>query len=48
MELTETVRALVVKRPGPRPAVPAENVEWSDGLTYHPVALPVTSAGPGS
>ncbi|MEU0564558.1 cytochrome P450 [Nonomuraea sp. NPDC005983] len=31
VELTEAVRALVVKRPGLRLAVPAEDVEWSDG-----------------
>ncbi|MGV9778847.1 cytochrome P450 [Streptosporangium sp. NPDC003464] len=48
VELTEAVRALAVKRPGLRLAVPAEEVEWSDGLTHRPVALPVTSAGPGS
>ncbi|MER5318190.1 cytochrome P450 [Streptosporangium roseum] len=48
VELTEAVRALVIKRPGLRLAVPAEDVEWSDGLTYRPVALPVTSAGLGS
>ncbi|MDP9863870.1 MULTISPECIES: cytochrome P450 [Streptosporangium] len=44
VELTEAVRALAVKRPGLRLAVPAEEVEWSDGLTHRPVALPVTSA----
>lgn len=48
VELTEAVRALAVKRPGLRLAVPAEDVEWSDGLTYRPVALPVTSADLGS
>ncbi|MGW5683316.1 cytochrome P450 [Nonomuraea sp. NPDC003754] len=48
VELTEAVRALAVKRPMLRLAIPAEAVEWSDGLTYRPVALPVTSAAPGS
>ncbi|MFF4416652.1 cytochrome P450 [Streptosporangium sp. NPDC001559] len=44
VELTEALRALVTGRPGLRLAVPAEQVEWSEGLTRRPVALPVTGA----
>lgn len=44
IELTEAFRALATLRPALRLTTPPEAVPWTDGLTYRPQALPVTTA----
>ncbi|ROO87131.1 cytochrome P450 [Actinocorallia herbida] len=43
IELTEAFRALALHRPTLHLAVPPEDIPWTDGLTYRPRALPVTT-----
>jgi cytochrome P450 len=44
IELTEAFRALVIRCPTLHLTIPAEEVAWTDGLTYRPQSLPVTTA----
>jgi cytochrome P450 len=43
VELVEAFRTLATHHPGLRLAIPPEAVPWTDGLTYRPRSLPVTT-----
>lgn len=48
VELTEAIRALVIRRPALRLTTSPESVTWTDGLVLRPVALHVTSGATGA
>ncbi|MGS2648101.1 cytochrome P450 [Streptosporangium sp. G12] len=43
VELTEAIKALVIRRPGLRLTGSPDSVTWTDGLTLRPVAMRVTT-----